>query len=128
MGKTSFSGLSEDIPDVRTVVWSILLMTDQIRSYRYAPLQGAAWWVLALGDSLTGKAFPERDEARERLRKKLLRLGISRNRQEWVWDEAERVQLVLLTYFDYDEACRAKDLLDIDDVPLRIALKPGDEE
>ncbi|WP_034640914.1 hypothetical protein [Desulfovibrio inopinatus] len=112
---------------VRAVVWSILLMADRVRHYRYKAHDEPGWWVLALGDSFEGKSFSERDHLREQLRKNLERNGIARNELVWVWDETERAQLVLLTYADYGEACKALELLSFDGVSLCVALEQIEE-
>jgi hypothetical protein len=92
------------------LVQSIRRLTEAVRG-RGRPGQEkraepAGWWVLAVGEPLSGAAFGQRDEARERLRASLADQGIALAEHVWVWDESDRVQLVVATLPTQDRAER----------------------
>jgi len=62
------------------------------------------WWVLALGGPYDPDDFEQREAARVRLRQELLLLAIVPDEYVWVWDEEDRVQLVLRVYPTRPEA------------------------
>ena len=55
------------------------------------------WWVLAVGEPYGERSFPERDQARDRLRRSVDQCGVELAEHVWVWDETDQVQLVLAT-------------------------------
>lgn len=56
------------------------------------------FWVLAVGGPYDADDFEQRELARTRLRQELLLQALVPEEYVWVWDEADRAQLVLRTF------------------------------
>ncbi len=83
---------------VEGVAAAIERLASAMRREAAAPLcVVVGWWVLAQGERYAGMDFAERDRARDRLLSTVTRVGVQMGSYVWVWDEADRVQLVLAT-------------------------------
>jgi hypothetical protein len=63
-------------------------------------IEPPAWWVLAVGGPYDPDDFDQREAARTLLRQHLLLAAIVPDEYLWVWDETDRVQLVLRAFLD----------------------------
>ncbi len=84
----------------------IVQLTETLRSFFDLPdtQRQRNWWVLVCGEPLQQDSFSERDKARERLRQQLLLCDISLQEYVWIWDNTNRVQVLIDQYANLDEA------------------------
>ncbi|MGE4293387.1 MAG: hypothetical protein AB7E32_14400 [Desulfovibrio sp.] len=78
------------------------------------------WWVLACGESFGDAELCDRDALRERLRAEVEAAGIVLPELIWVWDEDNRVQLVITTLPTQDRAERVAERLRSKGLTMRV--------
>ncbi len=78
------------------------------------------YYVLACGDSFSGRDFPERDRIRERLREDVARTGLCFVEHYWVWDGTDRAQLLVVATPSAQEADRFRKFLEKHGIRARI--------
>ena len=95
---------------------------------RGASLSQTGWWVLVRGDRFDAESLPQREQARENLRKKLLDCAIKLAEYIWVWDESCRAQVVVETCTTRDKALERQFFYEILGFETAIVReKPGDD-
>ncbi len=62
------------------------------------------YYVLLVGKDFDNKDFSERDKLRNQLVDKLIKNGIKFLEYHWIWDETNRVQLLVGSYHDLLDA------------------------
>ncbi|SKA71628.1 hypothetical protein SAMN02745704_00178 [Paucidesulfovibrio gracilis DSM 16080] len=82
---------------------------------------GYGWWVLACGEPFEDAPYEDRETKREQLLAEVEAVGVTLPELIWVWDEENRVQLVITTLPSKERAERVAERLRQKGLTMRVA-------
>jgi hypothetical protein len=108
-------------PAIERIERAINQLTSTVRAHEETRREDSKpWWVVAVGEQLDPDDFKAREASREALLLRVAGLGVAPRIYEWVWDETDRVQLVMGAFTLPDDAREYAAALEVLGIEVRV--------